>query len=1010
MVSATQRLREQRALRRVKPVKRAPAKLTRLKKEKADLTKEKLKEKAQYEKELKEYNADKQAYKQAVGMFKQGISSAWLTMSKESRKKYSKTIKYLRKFEKQSQTYRRAPTTAPQAPGTYDPKTGSYISPEGVGMSMIPGYEPPAGTKIVGAPEISAPKLPSFLEPKFETPAQEKFYEEIIQPKVEQQRVEVPTEFKDVVQQPKDLDIGGIGRVSAERYYRDIDVLPKDGRKEQPRINITGTTGTLVSAYPAGAGGTALWFPLTQEQIKEQEKLTERQQKVFGVETKPESALLISQLKLKAQQKQAEKVEEIKKEINKLSSKLEKEGKINTITNSFTDKATKTDIDKYNRLYTNLERAEAKVTDRELYVGLGKYGEKKDILGVETGVSLLSQTVGEIGGEFLKPLGKEEGIISYTKPKKEVKIFEPQFGTQILDPLTLKPIKKFKDVTIPERKVKIGTPEQFETIGGVGATVGLYSIPVIGTGLFTYEVAKDFKSADFNPVKFVRENPVEAIALATLGTIKATSKIKSTILTKRVNELQKQKWSFTGTKITVEGDKTLLRISASKLTKRASAEAELFLPIRQLKNGRFVVETGKGAVYIRAQEPSLFGDQLFTKVQTFTTAGKGVSKRAFIKTPLGNVLIDDINLFISSGTGYVVPTGAKGFTPFRFGTVGVKEDVTTKLIGGDISKLRVYPSKFIGETKVTGLFKVSQKGEMREFQKQFSSTILGKKVGKKTPWEKTHVEEFKKGIIKIEKVDKGMVQVQKSTKELDKLTEGFTAKALKTAEKVALKELPKITTKFDVKLIAGLETKQKQFDGFLLGDVSKVKQIQEKELVTKERLGVGMALDNLTKTIDLEGYSQKIAQDIKQVEVVKQKPRAIISVLTTPTIIKPPKIKPKKFKFAIRSKKERDIFFKEEKQAYDVYIPEIKTGKKIKVTKNPVMGRRRAEDVGQNITDRTLARTFILKESKKQPKPLDFKIPPNYSRFYGFKFRGYKLRKGRKIPLKNKFIEQKKYI
>ena len=835
----------------------------------------------------------------------------------------------------------------------------------------------------------------------------------IIEEAIEMKRAEVSVSpaFKDI-QLSRDfmgtggVDVGGVERVVDTKYYRDIKVFPEG---KQPRINITDVTGTIVSA-PTGVGATALWYPLTQEQIKEQEKLTERQQKIFGVETKPESALLISQLKLKAQQKQAGKVEELKKEIDKLSYKLEQEGKIDTLANKFTEKATKEDINKYNQIYTKLEREEKRLGDRELFVGLGKYGEKKEILGVRTGVGLLSQTVGEIGGEILKPLGKEEGIISYTIPEQEAKIYEPQFGTQILDPVTFKPITKYKDITIPEKEVKIGTPEQFETVGGVGATVGLYSLPVVGTGLFTYEVAKDFKSADFNPVKFAIENPVEAIALATLGTIKTTSKIKSTILTKRVNELQKQKWSFTGTKLVTKGDKTLLRVSASKLTKRASAEAELLIPVRQLKDGRFVVETGKGAVVIRVQEPSLFGGQLFTKVQTFTTAGKGKSSRAFIRTPLGNVLIDDINLFISSGTGYIVPTGAKGFTPFRFGTVGVKEDTVTKLIGGDFSKLRVYPSKFIGETRVTGLFKVSQKGEVRELQEQFSSMILGKKVGKGTPWEKTHIEEFKKGVIKIDKMDKGVVQIQKTTKELDKLTEGFTAKALKTAERVAVKELPKITTKFDVKLIAGLEVRQTQFDGFLLGEVPRVKQIQEQELITKERVKTTVGLDNLTKTLDLEKFSTKVAQDIKQVEVVKQKPALRTGIFGFEPIIKVPKIKPPKFKFAVRSKKERDILFKEEKQSYDVYVPELKTGREIKITKDPVLGKTRAKNWGQYVTDRTLARTFILKESKKKPKPLEFNIPPNYSRFYGFKFRDYRIKKGKAIPLKNKWIEKKAYV
>jgi len=46
--------------------------------------------------------------------------------------------------------------------GTYDPKTGSYISPEGVGMCIAPEFVP-KGTKIIGAPP--SPLLSKILEP-----------------------------------------------------------------------------------------------------------------------------------------------------------------------------------------------------------------------------------------------------------------------------------------------------------------------------------------------------------------------------------------------------------------------------------------------------------------------------------------------------------------------------------------------------------------------------------------------------------------------------------------------------------------------------------------------------------------------------------------------------------------------------------------------------------------------------------------------------------------------------
>ena len=50
-----------------------------------------------------------------------------------------------------------------QAPGTYDPSTRVYISPEGYGQTMLPGYEPPPEVKII-------PPTPSFLAPPSKLP------------------------------------------------------------------------------------------------------------------------------------------------------------------------------------------------------------------------------------------------------------------------------------------------------------------------------------------------------------------------------------------------------------------------------------------------------------------------------------------------------------------------------------------------------------------------------------------------------------------------------------------------------------------------------------------------------------------------------------------------------------------------------------------------------------------------------------------------------------------------
>ena len=152
------------------------------------------KEATRYEKEIGIYGksktelaAEQQAYKQAKGMFERGISSAWLSIGKPTVGQI-RIRKYLRKFEKQARIYS-TPSSKAQAPGTYDPVTHSYVSPDGRGMTIAQAELPP-GTKIIGAPEISAPSLPEILQPKFETPAQAQIYKKFVQPKFEQQQLE----------------------------------------------------------------------------------------------------------------------------------------------------------------------------------------------------------------------------------------------------------------------------------------------------------------------------------------------------------------------------------------------------------------------------------------------------------------------------------------------------------------------------------------------------------------------------------------------------------------------------------------------------------------------------------------------------------------------------------------------------------------------------------------------------------------------------------------------------
>ena len=124
---------------------------------------------------------------------------------------------------------------------------------------------------------------------------------------------------------------------------------------------------------------------------------------------------------------------------------------------------------------------------------------------------------------------------------------------------------------------------------------------------------------------------------------------------------------------------------------------------------------------------------------------------------------------------------------------------------------------------------------------------------------------------------------------------------------------------------------------------------------------------------------------------------------------KPPKEPPKPFP---RKKKKRKVSIKIKlKQAYDVKARPLKRpGQKkrpklIKINKRP-LSRRNAKRLGSTITDETLSRTFKIKKARGKPKSPTFKT----KKFQKQKFRKFRIVKGKKVPLKNTFIEKSKSL
>ncbi len=79
--------------------------------------------------------------------------------------------------------------------------------------------------------------------------------------------------------------------------------------------------------------------------------------------------------------------------------------------------------------------------------------------------------------------------------------------------------------------------------------------------------------------------------------------------------------------------------------------------------------------------------------------------------------------------------------------------------------------------------------------------------------------------------------------------------------------------------------------------------------------------------------------------------------------------------------------------------------KKRKIASN--LTRKRALDFGSFVSDNTIAAQFRIKKSKGKIKRTPIPTPQNYFNFNRSKFRSFKIRKGKRIPLKNRFIEKR---
>jgi len=417
--------------------------------------------------------------------------------------------------------------------------------------------------------------------------------------------------------------------------------------------------------------------------------------------------------------------------------------------------------------------------------------------------------------------------------------------------------------------------------------------------------------------------------------------------------------------------------------------------------------------------------------------------------------------YVGAGLFYSDITGSIGSRAIKQGSIikgtkqFVKEEPFNAIMLGSIGAFKVgkgavkaYPGVKTFSVKTGKEFVEFEKGLIRDKKGRFSELEMLYKKKKKireksildidSPLTELFIKAETKRAGEYEKL-LGELRKAKNTNELKKALSKFKGKKLSEFEKAELQRLTsqktfeitgqdiiftnkgyfisgkartgvKSITKSELSILNRIKikpiqaTQQNEDVINIMGFGLKTKQKQKTKQITKMQTLTKPKIETAFSQLILQGQlpAQKTSQSTRTTQSTFNK---IITGIPTQTIKvpKPPKVP--KFPFDFEFKKEKPMV--NPKEPTDVFV---KSGGKFKkVTKNPVQ-RGIAKDMGFYITDQTLSRQFKLKKAKGEAKKPSFKVPKSYGRIYGYKFRPYKVKKGKKKSLVNQYIEKKYFI
>ena len=181
----------------------------------------------------------------------------------------------------------------------------------------------------------------------------------------------------------------------------------------------------------------------------------------------------------------------------------------------------------------------------------------------------------------------------------------------------------------------------------------------------------------------------------------------------------------------------------------------------------------------------------------------------------------------------------------------------------------------------------------------------------------------------------------------------------------------------------------------VISDIAQIaKQVREGRRITKPIVDLGLAEAQLPIVDVLPKRRQEVALRVPS----DLKTDLIIDIIKEP--------KPKKKRIRLPKFKRREERIKGRFEGYNAFVRGRK-GKQLKVNLKRTLTKKSALSTSARVIDTSLSATGSIKKAISKNPPIDTK--DNYFQRNRNKFRTFRIRKGKRIPLKDKIIERRKF-